>query len=117
MKSVCTLAAVALLALPAGAHGQSALDGRTIRLWPEGVPDARPAGGGPRLVDGRVENVHDPTLTYGAPTGTATGTAVSVCPGGSYARLAIANEAAGVDSSVTNRRLTIDERLDPTPRR
>jgi acetyl esterase/lipase len=68
----------------------------TIELWPEGVPGAKANGGEERLVDGRVYNVHRPTLTYVPPTGTPDGTVVILCPGGSYARLAIANEGLGV---------------------
>ena len=78
-----------------------------MRVWPEAAADdpalargrartTRPAGGDERWTDGRVSNVHDPTLTYLAPIGPATGTAVIVAPGGGYARLAMANEAAGV---------------------
>jgi acetyl esterase/lipase len=69
---------------------------RVIPLWPEGVPGAKQNGGVERLEDGRVYNVQSPTLTYYPPAeGTSAGTAVIVCPGGSYARLAMANEAAG----------------------
>jgi acetyl esterase/lipase len=67
-----------------------------LPLWPEGTPGAKGDGGEERLVDGRVYNVHNPTLTYVPPTGTPDGTSVIVCPGGAFARLAIANEAAGV---------------------
>lgn len=72
------------------------LTGGIIPLWPEGVPGAKRDAGEERLVDGRVSNVHRPTLTYVAPSGTPARTAVIICPGGSYARLAIANEAEGV---------------------
>ncbi len=69
---------------------------RVIPLWPEGVPGAKPNGGVERLEDGRVYNVQSPTLTYYPPAdGTSVGTAVIVCPGGGYARLAMTNEAAG----------------------
>jgi len=77
---------------PDRADGQA-----VIPLWPEGVPGAKAAGGPEREVDGRVSNVHRPTLThYPAPAGRATGAAVIVCPGGGYARLAIANEGEGL---------------------
>jgi acetyl esterase/lipase len=70
---------------------------QVIPLWLEGVPGAKPGGGDERVVDGRISNVHVPTLTYYAPSGEATAdTAVIVCPGGGYVRLAMANEAAGV---------------------
>jgi len=67
-----------------------------IPLWSEGVPGAKRDGGDERLEDGRVYNVQVPTLTYVPPSGPPTGTAVIMCPGGGYARLAMANEAAGV---------------------
>jgi acetyl esterase/lipase len=69
---------------------------RVIVLWPEGVPNAKPDGGVERLEDGRVYNVQNPTLTVVRPVGAANGTAVIVCPGGGYARLAIVIEAEGV---------------------
>ena len=67
-----------------------------IPLWPEGVPGAVPNGGEERIEDGRVYNVQVPVLTRVPPAGTPTGTAVIVCPGGGFARLAIGNEAEGV---------------------
>jgi polygalacturonase len=80
-------------------------DSRVIPIWPEGVPGAKSRakpGGGPsggpvdeteHSVDGRVSNVHVPTLTYfPAPKEIATGTAVIICPGGAYARLSMINE-------------------------
>jgi acetyl esterase/lipase len=61
------------------------------------VPGARAGAGERRVVDGRVYNVQVPTITYYAPaTGTTAATAMIVCPGGAYERLAIANEAQGV---------------------
>jgi acetyl esterase/lipase len=66
---------------------------KVVRLWPEGVPGAI-AGGGPELlVEGRVSHVHDPTLTvFPASPDKNTGTAVIVCPGGGYTRLAMDHE-------------------------
>lgn len=66
----------------------------TIDLWPEGVPGLR-ADAGPEIIkDGRVYNVHRPSLTFfAAPT--PNGTAVIMCPGGGYVRLAIENEGMG----------------------
>lgn len=64
-----------------------------VRLWPEGVPGAIANGGPELLVDGRVSNVHDPTLTvFPAPPDKNTGTAFIVCPGGGYTRLAMEHE-------------------------
>ena len=61
-----------------------------IPLWPEGVPNRRTDAPPETVVDGRIVHVHEPTLTVYAPTRTpANGTAVIVCPGGGYVRLAI----------------------------
>ena len=79
-----------------------------IPLWPDGVPGLKPGGGVERVVDGRVEGVHVPTLTYHAPAaGTATGTAMIVCPGGGYVRLAMDNEAAGAEALLTSRGVAV----------
>lgn len=69
---------------------------KVIELWPEGVPDLR-ADAGPDIVkDDRVYNVHTPTLTFfPAPAEIANGTAVIMCPGGGYVRLAVTNEGMG----------------------
>ncbi len=69
---------------------------RVIDLWPGGVPGGRKGSGELRIADGRVSNVHTPTLTYLPPSVEPNGTAVVICPGGGYARLAIANEGHGV---------------------
>jgi acetyl esterase/lipase len=69
---------------------------RVIALWPDGVPGGRKGTEPEQIVDGRVSHVHSPSLTYIPPIGAPNGTAVVVCPGGSYARLAIANEGEGV---------------------
>lgn len=81
-----------------------ATERQVIALWPEGVPGAQPGGGDERLVDGRVYNVQVPSLTYvPVAAGTATGAAVIVCPGGSYARLAMASEAESVAARLQSR--------------
>jgi len=69
---------------------------QVIELWPEGVPGLR-ADASPEIVkDERVSNVHKPSLTYfPAPAGIANGTAVIMCPGGGYVRLAMTNEGMG----------------------
>ena len=89
------LAALTILAI-AGvvpAAGQPASDPETIVLWPEGVPRAIANAGSEFLEDGRVRNVQNPTLTiYPAPADRRTGTAVIICPGGAYRRLAIDKE-------------------------
>ena len=76
---------------------------RTIALWPEGVPGLKADHGPEKLVDGRVTNVHEPSLEILPPEGQANGTAVIVLAGGSYGRLAMANEVAGVTPTLTRR--------------
>jgi acetyl esterase/lipase len=69
--------------LPAVAAGPLVLP-----LWPEGVPDAKPALG-PNKVDedGRTTNITEPSLTvYPAAVDRPNGTAVIICPGGGYVR-------------------------------
>jgi acetyl esterase/lipase len=71
--------------------------GRVVELWPEGVPGLL-ADAGPEVVEeaGRVSNVHVPTLTaYPAP-GLGRRSAVIVCPGGAYRRLALDHEGRDV---------------------
>ena len=71
-------------------------DRLVIVLWPEGVPNAKANAGVERVEDGRVYNVQNPTLTVVPPEAKPNGTAVVVCAGGSYMRLAIENEAEGL---------------------
>lgn len=69
----------------------------TIPIWPEGVPGLLPTAAPEVEVDARVSNVHAPTLTaYPAPDANRNGTAVVVCPGGAYRRLAIDKEGTAV---------------------
>lgn len=68
-----------------------------IRLWPEGVPGAQPNGGTEYEKEGRIYNVQDPSLTVYTPDpDKANGTAVIVCPGGGYTRLAIGHEGGDI---------------------
>ena len=80
---------------------------RVIRLWPEGVPGQRPDHGPEQSVDGRITNVHDPSLTYYPAQGTPSGAAIILCAGGSYARLAMTNEVAGVTPLLTRRGIAV----------
>lgn len=89
-----------LIALPASTYAQvapgpgAAQAAAVVPLWPEGVPGAVPGATPEVLEDGRVRNVHVPTLTVYLPAPErANGTAVVVCPGGGYVRLAIDKEA------------------------
>ena len=76
---------------------------QVIPLFPEGVPGARPDVGEERHEAGRIYNVQTPTLTYIPPTASPNGTAVIICPGGGYSRLAMSNEAAGVAALLQER--------------
>jgi acetyl esterase/lipase len=68
---------------------------KVVPPWPEGVPNAQPESGDERIEDGRVYNVQVPILTmFRAAADTAVGTAVIICPGGSYGRLAVAKEGS-----------------------
>src|SRR3954469_10082425 len=68
-----------------------------IPIWPGAAPDAQPVPGpGHRVVSKNrvagkpwvaVDNVSQPTLTVYSPTGTNTGIAVIVFPGGGYYEL------------------------------
>jgi len=68
-----------------------------VPLWPEGVPGADKAPT-PEVIEdgGRVSNVRNPSLTVYAAPGAQTRTAVIVCPGGGYRRLALAHEGTAV---------------------
>src|SRR5215471_10286609 len=89
---------------------------QVIPLWPEGVPGAKPNAGPELSVDGRISNVHSPTLTYfPASAAVSVGTAVVICPGGGYVRLAFDKEgtdvakrlnAIGISAFVLKYRLT-----------
>lgn len=98
------------------AAGQSAWQpspGHTqMPIWPGVIPDARPIAGRemsgtvvdstgrPKLVGGRpwiyVDSVSKPTMTVYSPTGTNTGAAIVVFPGGGYNVLAIDLEGTEV---------------------
>ena len=83
-------ASLALAALLA--PGVRAADPAIIDLWPEGVPGFR--ADAPQEKDtpaGHVSGVQHPTLTVCLPEA-ANGTAIIVCPGGSYANLAFEHE-------------------------
>lgn len=85
-----------LLMLPLTAAVSSAAppaDGTVLTLWPEGVPGQHGSLADEHWEDGRVSNIHEPTLTVCAPAvDRPTGTAVIVCPGGGYTRLSFERE-------------------------
>lgn len=86
-----------------------------IEIWPEGVPGLRADATPEKIENNRASNVHHPYLqVFAPPAGKSVGTAVVVCPGGGYTRLAIEHEgslvaarlnAAGVTAFVLHYRL------------
>jgi acetyl esterase/lipase len=86
-------------------------------IWPGTVPDAQPVPGpeymivkDDHLIAGRpwiaVCNVSQPTLTVYSPSGTNTGVAVIVFPGGGYKCLAIDLEGTEICDWLTSRGIT-----------
>ncbi|MBV7534687.1 alpha/beta hydrolase [Duganella sp. sic0402] len=66
--------------------------GNVISLWPEGVPGKRDIGA-EKIGGGYTSNVSEATLTMVAPAvDHPNGTAVIICPGGGYVRMATARE-------------------------
>lgn len=80
------------------AEAQRGEEGQVVELWPEGVPGLIPNGGAEVVEEaGRLSNVHVPTLTaYPAPSAAGRRTAVIICPGGAYRRLALDHEGRAV---------------------
>jgi len=72
--------------------GLRAADPQVIDLWPEGVPGLH-ADATPEVVGqgGRLSNINHPTLTICLPEA-PDGTAVIICPGGSYSILSFDHE-------------------------
>ena len=63
---------------------------RLIPLWPEGVPNLKTNASAEIIVDGRISNIHEPSLLMFPPAATnANGTAVIFCSGGGYVRIAV----------------------------
>lgn len=85
----------ALAALLAPLHAMAQAPER-MALWPEGVPGLKPDAAPDTESPDYVSAVHHPSLApFPAPGGGA-GTAVIVCPGGGYVRLAWAKEGTEV---------------------
>ncbi|MGE5361687.1 MAG: alpha/beta hydrolase [Bacteroidales bacterium] len=89
------LSGIAIFTMALGAT--IAAERQVIQLWPEGVPRLR-SDAAPDKVDGvYVSGVHYPSITvYAADKTRANGTAVIVCPGGSYMRQAAEHEGTQV---------------------
>jgi acetyl esterase/lipase len=89
-----------------------------VPIWPGAVPDAQPdagpefatTSGTEELIAGRpdvaVSNVSRPTMTVYSPSGTNTGAAVVVFPGGGYQILAIDLEGTEVCDWLTPKGIT-----------
>jgi acetyl esterase/lipase len=62
----------------------------TIELWPEGVPGIKPDASPEKIVDGRIINIHKPSLlVFPADRAKATGTAIILSSGGGYVRISV----------------------------
>jgi acetyl esterase/lipase len=76
-----------------------AQDAPAIPLYPNGVPNSKPAPATyvEKIVNGSGSMVTDPTITpYFPEKGKANGTAIVVCPGGGYSHLSMIKEGADV---------------------
>jgi len=76
-----------------------AQDAPAISLYPNGVPNSKPAPATyvEKIVNGGGSMVTDPTITpYFPEKGKANGTAIVVCPGGGYVHLSMIKEGADV---------------------
>jgi acetyl esterase/lipase len=81
-----------LLIVMLGAAGLASAASNVIPLWPEGVPGKRDIGA-EKIGDGYTSNVSAATLTMVSPAvDHPNGTAVIICPGGGYVRMATARE-------------------------
>jgi acetyl esterase/lipase len=75
-----------------GAAGFASAVPTDIPLWPEGIPGQRDIGP-EKIGDGYTSNVSMPSLTMVGPAvDHPNGTAVIICPGGGYVRMATARE-------------------------
>ena len=98
MRFAIALFCLVMLAAAASPSLAQGTPPAAIPLWPEGVPGVIP-GTGPEVVEsgGRISNVHEPSITpYLVSGGTRPATAVVVCPGGGYTRLAAEHEGRDV---------------------
>jgi len=74
----------------------NAKEGLVIPLWPEGVPGAHLKASPERYEAGRYYNIQNPTLTYFAgDSSKSCDTAIILCPGGGYVRLAVSTDGGG----------------------
>lgn len=77
-----------------------------LDLWPDGAPNDNGLKGPERqLENGRLDNVTHPTLTV-YPAAKPNGTAVIMCPGGGYIRLAMNHEGHDMANWFNNQGVT-----------
>jgi acetyl esterase/lipase len=96
LSTLLVTAAALTASAQSGGAASTAAAPKVIELWPEGVPGLRRDASDEKMVNGRVVNVHRPTLTVFAPErAKSNGTAVIFCPGGGYVRLAVGSLTAG----------------------
>jgi acetyl esterase/lipase len=124
MRSVVRMAAWALVCFTPATSGaqapvwQPSPGHMQVRIWPGTPPDSQPVtapetvttSGKEELIAGRpvvsVANVSQPTMTVYSPSGTNTGAAVVVFPGGGYQILAIDLEGTEVCDWLTSKGIT-----------
>ncbi len=83
-------------------------DAPTIPLWPEGVPGLRADAGPEKVVDGRITNIHTPTLTvFCPPPEKANRTGVIMAPGGGYVRLGIGERGGPITEWLNSLGVTV----------
>jgi acetyl esterase/lipase len=90
MKSILSAFLITVISLSVMAQ-----ESKPIKLYPKGVPNSKaaPVGYAEKNENNRVSMVTDPVLTPFFPEkGKANGTAIIICPGGGYARLAMDHE-------------------------
>lgn len=94
MKNILSAVLFTVISLSAMAQ-----ESKPIKLYPKGVPNSKPAPAGyvEKNENNRVSMVTDPVLTPFFPEkGKANGTAIIICPGGGYSRLAMDHEGTAV---------------------
>ena len=91
---------ITALALVLMANFASAQEGKTIDLYPKGVPNSKKAPAGTyieKTVNTRAAKISNPTLIPFFPEkGKANGAAIIICPGGGYAILSMENEGYSI---------------------
>ncbi len=94
MKNILSAVLLAVISLSVMAQ-----ESKPIKLYPKGVPNSKaaPAGYAEKNENNRVSMVTDPVIAPFFPEkGKANGTAVIICPGGGYSRLAMDHEGTAV---------------------